>query len=129
MNKSDNAYKSIGEVAKILNLVNKKTGQIETHTLRYWEKQFAHIKPSVKAGGRRYYSEKDLNIIKQIKYLLKEKGLTINGVKKLLREKDTNLLDDSVNLGVYKYNFDNPKNIKDSIKKIAKIVKELKELK
>ena len=61
--------------------------------------------------------------------MLKEKGLTINGVKKLLREKDTNLLDDSVNLGVYKYNFDNPKNIKDSIKKIAKIVKELKELK
>ena len=125
----ESKYKTIGEIAKILNLVNEKTGQLETHTLRYWEKQFVQIKPSVRAGGRRYYSEKDLNIIKRIKYLLKEKGLTINGVKKLLKNKDTNLLDDSVSLGVYKSDFDKPKNIKDSIKKIAKIVKQLKELK
>ena len=115
------------------------------------EKKFPELKsknsPSIKVGGKitkefetfkhsnpmlslsNTYSEKDLNIIKRIKYLLKEKGLTINGVKKLLKNKDTNLLDDSVSLGVYKSDFDKPKNIKDSIKKIAKIVKQLKELK
>ena len=43
--KNDNAYKSIGEVAKILNLVNKKTGKLNTHTIRFWEIEFKQIKP------------------------------------------------------------------------------------
>ena len=56
MNKSDN-HKSIGEVAQILNLVNKKTGNLNTHTIRFWEKEFKQIKPKIFAGKRRYYDK------------------------------------------------------------------------
>ena len=66
MNKSDNAYKSIGEVAKILNLVNKKTGNLNTHTIRFWEKEFKQIKPKIFAGKRRYYDESSILILKKI---------------------------------------------------------------
>ena len=48
---SEEAYKTIGQVAKELDLVDKKTGHFQTHTLRYWETQFKQIKPSIKAGG------------------------------------------------------------------------------
>ena len=90
--KLDEAYKSIGEVAKDLNLVNPKTGKLNTHTIRFWEKEFKQIKPKIFAGKRRYYDQKSIKIIKKIKYLLKEKGLTINGVKKfLINERSFNL--------------------------------------
>ena len=102
INKKDTAYKTIGEVAKELDLVNKKTGHLQTHTIRYWETQFKQIRPTIKAGKRRYYSIKDLKIIKYIKFLLKEKGLTINGVKKMLNNTESHSLDDSINLSVYK---------------------------
>ena len=62
-NKSESAYKTIGEAAKDLELIDKNTGNLQTHTLRYWETQFKQIKPSVRAGNRRYYSPKDLQII------------------------------------------------------------------
>ena len=100
--KAETAYKTIGEAAKELDLVDKKTGQPQTHTIRYWETQFKQIKPNIRAGGRRYYSSKNIKIINYIKFLLKEKGLTINGVKKILNEKDSHSIDDAVNLGVYK---------------------------
>ena len=58
--KSEEAYKTIGEVTKELGLVNKKTGHLQTHTLRYWETQFKQIKPLIRAGKRRYYSKKKL---------------------------------------------------------------------
>ncbi|SVD83471.1 uncharacterized protein METZ01_LOCUS436325, partial [marine metagenome] len=74
--KSNDAYKTIGEITKELGLVNKKTGHLQTHTLRYWETQFKQIKPSIRAGKRRYYSKKDFEIIKMIMFYLKEKGLT-----------------------------------------------------
>ena len=54
--KSENAYKTIGEITKELGLIDRKTGHLQTHTLRYWETQFTQIKPSIKAGRRRYYS-------------------------------------------------------------------------
>ena len=54
MKKSEDAYKSIGEVARILNLVNKKNGSLNTHTIRFWEKEFKIIKPRILAGRRRY---------------------------------------------------------------------------
>ena len=129
VNKNDSAYKTIGEVAKDLNLVDKKTGNIQTHTLRYWESQFRQIKPTIRAGGRRYYSEKDFKIIKYVKFLLKDKGLTISGVKKILNDKDTQFLDEDINLGVYKRDLKTTKIIKRKIKNISKIVKELKNLK
>ena len=73
--KSDVAYKTIGEVTKMLGLIDKKTGHLQTHTLRYWETQFKQIRPLIRAGKRRYYSKQNLQIIKLIKFLLKEKGL------------------------------------------------------
>ena len=127
--KSDEAYKTIGEVTKELDLIDKKTGHLQTHTLRYWETQFKQINPLIRAGKRRYYSKKDFQIIKLIKFLLKKRGLTINGVKKILNNPEIHPLDENMNLGVYKPNLESTKIIKDKIKKISKIIKELKEFK
>ena len=127
--KSVDAYRTIGEVSKEIGLVDKKTGEVQTNTLRFWESQFKQIKPSIKAGRRRYYSKKDVIIIKRIKFLLKEKGLTINGVKRMLNEKNSGSLDDNIDLGVYKPNSSYAKSIKNKVKRISKIAKELKELK
>ena len=127
--KNESAYKTIGEAAKILNLVDAKTGDLQTHTIRYWETQFKQIKPIIKAGGRRYYSKKNIKIINYIKFLLKEKGLTISGVKKILGTKVIHSIADSVNLGVYKSEFRSAKLIKDRVKNISKIIKELRKIK
>ena len=124
--KSDNAYKTIGEVTKELGLINKKTGSLQTHTLRYWETQFRQIKPIIRAGKRRYYSEKNFQTIKLIKFLLKEKGLTLNGVKKILDNSKIHSLDDNMNLSLYKPDLKKTRIIKDKIKKISKIISELK---
>ena len=127
--KNEDAYKTIGEVAKKLNLVDKKTGHLQTHTIRYWETQFKQIKPSIRAGGRRYYSAKDLKVINYIKFLLKEKGLTINGVKKILSENESHSIDDSISFGVYKPGLKSTKIIQDKVKNISKIIKDIKKLK
>ena len=115
-------YLTISEVAKILNLKNKKTNKFSTHTLRYWETKFKQLKPSVLSGGRRYYSEKDLKIIKMIIYLLKDQGLTVNGAIKVLNTKPKEL-DDPKSLsikGVYYRNniILKSKNILQKIKKL-----------
>ena len=123
-NKSDDTYKTIGQITKKLNLIDKKTGNLQTHTLRYWESQFKQIKPSIRAGNRRYYSSKDFQVIKLIKFLLKEKGLTINGVKKILDNEKIESIDDNPNLGLYKQNLKNTQLIKDKVKKISKIIKD-----
>ena len=127
--KKDATYKTIGEVAKELDLVNKNTGHLQTYIIRYWETQFKQIRPNIRAGKRRYYSIKDLKIIKYIKFLLKEKGLTINGAKKMLNDTESQSLDDSINLSVYKPGLKTTKVIKEKIVSIAKIIKELKNLK
>ena len=127
--KLDNAYKTIGEVAKSLNLIDKKTGSPQTHTLRYWETQFKQIKPKVMAGNRRYYSKRDFEIIKMVKFLLKERGFTINGVKKILNDPNADYLDENVNLSVYKPDLQTTKMIKSKLKKISKILKDLKDYK
>ena len=129
VSKSNEAYKTIGEVTKELDLIDKKTGNIQTHTLRYWETQFKQIKPMIRAGNRRYYSTKNFEIIKLIKFLLKEKGLTISGVKKILNKQEIRSLDDNINLSVYKPYLETAKNVKNKIKKISEIIKELKEFK
>ena len=122
-------YKTIGQVAKELDLIDKKTGYLQTHTLRYWETQFRQIKPSIRAGKRRYYSQKDFEIIKFVKYLLKEKGLTIIGVKKILNNPNNQSIDQNDVLGVYKPTLDNTSVIKEKVKNISKIIKELKKIK
>ena len=105
MNKTDSTYKSIGEVAKILNLINKKNGNLNTHTIRFWEKEFKQIKPKILTGKRRYYDQTSIEILKKVKYLLKEQGMTINGVKKLLNTK-------SLKLDEFSNNFISPDNIR-----------------
>ena len=96
MNEKDKKYRSISEVAKILNLVDKKTGKLSTHTLRFWEKNFKQIRPYVFSGKRRYYDENSIEILKKIQFLLKNKGMTIKGVKKFLKTQNSNLdLDDN----------------------------------
>ena len=127
--KSNDAYKTIGEVTKELGLIDRKSGHLQTHTLRYWETQFKQIIPTIRAGGRRYYSKKNIKIINYIKFLLKEKGITINGVKKILDDKDTQSNDDSVNFGVHKPGNKSAKFVKDKIKNISRIIKELKKIK
>ena len=102
VNKSDEAYKTIGEIASELGLIDKNTGRLQTHTIRYWETQFKQIKPTIKAGGRRYYSNENIKTISHIKFLLKERGLTINGVKKMLDKKKIDSIDVQQNFGVYK---------------------------
>ena len=127
--KSENSYKTIGEVAKRLNLIDKKSGRLQTHTIRYWETQFKQIKPTIMAGRRRYYSNKNIKILIYIKSLLKEKGLTINGVKKLLDGKKLETIDDDINFGVYKPTNKSTKIIKEKLKNISKIIKDLKKIK
>ena len=63
IHKSKNAYKSIGEVAKILNLVNKKKGTLNTHTIRFWEKEFRQIRPRILTGNRRYYNKETIEAV------------------------------------------------------------------
>jgi len=127
--KSDGAYKSIGEIAKELNLIDKKTGNLQTHTLRYWEKQFKQIRPLIKAGKRRYYSQKNLETIKLIQFLLKEKGLKISGVKKILDSKNSEPLDLNINRSINSGTLEKAKKIKDKLKNIKKILKELNKYK
>ena len=81
--KNDDAYKSIGEVAKDLNLVNLKTGKLNTHTIRFWEKEFKQIKPIILKGNRRYYDKKNIELLKKVYFLLKDQGMTIKGSGKI----------------------------------------------
>ena len=83
---------NISQLANLLNLVNSKTKKPSNYVLRYWEKEFKQIKPII-LKNRRYYSKKQIDIIRLIKFLLKDKGMTINGVKNILKS-DINSLDD-----------------------------------
>ena len=123
MTKSEDAYKTIGEVVKILNLKSKNKNILPTHTIRFWEKQFKQIKPKVLNGNRRYYNYKNIELLKKIQFLLKEQGMTINGVKKLLNNGDALKLDETQNASI------KANNIKNKLVKISNLVKNLKDLK
>ena len=125
MNKSEDSYKSISEVAKILNLVNRKNGKPSTHTIRFWEKEFKQIKPVILAGKRRYYDQKNIFLLKKIHFLLKDKGMTINGVKKLLNNNKSLNLDELSNNSISVNNL----KLKTKLKKILNLTKELKKIK
>ena len=125
MNKLNSAYKSIGEVARILELNDKKKGRLRTHTIRFWEKKFKQIKPKIFNTNRRYYDQNSIDILKKIKYLLKEEGMTIEGVKKVLDKNRSLKLDDYLNKSINTQN----NNLKIKLNKISKIITELKDLK
>ena len=120
MNKSDKAYKTIGEVAKILKLKINKKGVMPTHVIRFWETQFKQIKPKILNANRRYYDEKTINLLKKVKFLLKEQGMTINGVKKILNSEVSLKLDEMADKSI------KAENLKNKLVKISKIIKELK---
>tara|TARA_B100000959_G_C14934417_1_gene605109 strand:- start:856 stop:1236 length:381 start_codon:yes stop_codon:yes gene_type:complete len=118
------AYKTIGEVAKDLNLINPKNGKLNTHTIRFWEKEFKQIKPKIFSGKRRYYDQKSIELLKMIRFLLKEKGFTINGVKKFLINKSSFDLDESFNRSINS----SKNNLKSKLEKISNLAKEIKKL-
>ena len=125
MNKKlNNAYKTIGEVAELLNLKNEKNGKLNTYILRFWEKEFKQIKPKLMNNKRRYYDKNTINLLKRIKFLLKDQGMTIKGVKNIIKDERFNL-DDGINLPINTSNND----LKLRLKKISSILKNLKEKK
>ena len=123
MSKNLNAYKSIGEVSKILSLDSKKGKSIPTHTIRFWEKEFRQIKPKIFNSNRRYYDNKNIRLLKKVHFLLKEQGMTINGVKKILNNQEPLKLDETLNHSI------KATNLKNKLIKISNIVKKLKNIK
>ena len=79
MKKSPEAFRTISEVADTLD--------VPPHVLRFWETRFTQIKPVKRGGGRRYYRPEDVNLLRGIKGLLYDEGMTIKGAQKILREK------------------------------------------
>ena len=124
--KFENVYKSIGEVAEILKLKSKKRGVFSTHTLRFWETQFKQVKPKLLNSNRRYYDQKTIDILRKIKFLLKDQGMTINGVKKILNNPNNK---DTLNLDEISNNSIRTDSFKNKVLKISKIVKNLKNYK
>ena len=113
---------NISELSKKLRIINLKNSKPMNYILRYWEKEFKQIKPKI-INNRRYYSEDQVEIIKLIKYLLKDKGMTIKGAKIVLNSK-INKLDE--------YNYDSLKanyyklNIKEKSSNLLTRIKNLK---
>jgi len=105
----------ISELAQKLNLIDKISKKPSTHTLRFWEREFKEIRPIKFIGNRRYYDNKNIELIKLIQFLLKKQGLTINGAKKILN-KNINSLDD------YQSSSIKVKYFKDIIKHKSKII-------
>ena len=119
--KALSAYKTIGEVVRLLGLKSKKGQSLPTHTIRFWEKEFKQIKPKIFTGYRRYYDEKSIDMLKKIKYLLKDKGMTLNGVKKALNSEDSNI-DELYNTTIKHKNI-----FKSKLKKIKNLIETLKD--
>tara|TARA_B100001094_G_C18084271_1_gene746893 strand:+ start:276 stop:644 length:369 start_codon:yes stop_codon:yes gene_type:complete len=120
MSKTEDAYKTIGEVVKILGLKSKNNKKLATHTIRFWEKNFKQIKPKILTNRHRYYDKKNINLLKKVKFLLKDQGMTIKGVKKVLNNDETNKLDEVANKSI------RSNIIKLKLEKISKIIKTLK---
>ena len=120
MDKSNSAYKTIGEVARILNLKSNDKGVLPTHVIRFWETQFKQIKPKILNSNRRYYDEKTIILLKKVKFLLKDQGMTIKGVKKILNNEDSLKLDEIADKSI------RTENLRNKLLKISNKLKELK---
>ena len=123
MDKNFEAYKTIGEVAKILSLSSNKRKTVNTHTIRFWEKKFKQIKPKILNGNRRYYNFENIELLKKIQFLLKDKGMTINGVQKILNNKESLKLDEISNQSIRTL------NLRKKLMKISGILRNLKKIK
>ena len=113
---------TITELSKKLNLINSDDKKPLNHILRYWEKEFKQIRPK-KIRNRRYYSPEQVETIKMIKFYVKDKGMTIAGVKNLLNAniKLDDYNSDSLKTLYYK-NFikDKSNSLLNKLKKIKK---------
>ena len=116
--KINSSYKTISEVLKILNSNIDTQKKNELHTIRFWETQFKQLNPK-RINNRRYYDNKNIDTLLKIQFLLRNQGMTINGVKKIL---DNNNLDIDLR---EKKNI-NAINIKFKLNKIKKLIKNLK---
>ena len=119
---NDKKFLNISDLSKKLDLVDPVSNKPLNHVLRYWEKEFKQIKPKI-LNNRRYYSSDMIEIIQLIKFLLKDKGMTINGVKNILNKKINKLDDyisDSLKTEYYK------KSLKDKSKKVLKKIRDLR---
>lgn len=79
MDKSPDAFRTISEVAETLD--------VPPHVLRFWESRFTQVRPVKRGGGRRYYRPEDVRLLRGIRGLLYDDGMTIKGVQKILRER------------------------------------------
>ncbi|MDA1197744.1 MAG: MerR family transcriptional regulator [Proteobacteria bacterium] len=122
MTKDTKKLFNISDVAKMFNLINPKTKKASTHTLRFWETKFKQLKPILLTGGRRYYSKKNLEVIKMIIFLLKDQGLTINGAIKAMSDKSKQL--DGIETLSIRSEYQKT-NIKLKLKKILEKIKKL----
>lgn len=86
--KGKDAFRTIGEAAAEIG--------VEPHVLRFWETKFARLKPLTRAGGRRYYRPEDLVLMRKIKKLLHDDGLTIRGAQKVFQGRQSADLLDSL---------------------------------
>ena len=113
---------NISDLSNRLGLVDPKTNKPLNYIIRFWEKKFKQIKPKI-INRRRYYTENHVKTIKLIKFLIKDKGMTINGVKTVLNSK-INKLDEynsnSLKNDYYKI------NLKQKSKQILNKLKNLK---
>ena len=117
--KLSSAYKTIGEVVKILDKAEPIEVKINANTLRFWEKQFNQIKPKFFNNKRRYYNNTSVEFLKLIKFLLKSEGMTIQGAKKHLNQNKSNL-DDPIFSSI------RTKYFKNKLSNLKNIIKELK---
>ena len=113
---------TISEVCEILGLIEPKTKKPLNHVIRYWEREFKQIKPTI-INGRRYYSFKDIKTIQNIKFYLKDQKMTIAGVKLILNTNRKKL--DDLNRVVYteSYKFLLEKKTKKLLSKIKNLKK------
>ena len=86
---------NISELCKLLDLIDPITNKPLNHILRYWEKEFSEIKPK-KINNHRYYSKKNVEILKLIKFLIKDQKISIAGVKKILKSEIKKLDDNNL---------------------------------
>ena len=114
---------SISEIVKTINLELNNNQKITVNTIRFWEKKFSTIKSIRLNGNRRLFNKDNLEKIKFIRFLLKDRGLSIIGAQKILKE--FKKLDDynssSVRNNIIKTNFKNKaKKILDKIQRIKR---------
>mgnify|MGYP001502069738 CR=1 FL=1 len=115
-------FYKISDVSRLLDLIDTKSKKPANHIIRFWEKEFKKIKPII-INKRRYYTKKHIEIIRLIKYLLKDKGMTIKGVQNILKN-NVNTLDD-YDLNSLKADYQK-KNIELKSKKVLKRINILK---